>query len=96
MRRTRIIRPDEEVDIEIDAPAEGADEIEALHQDGWQFYPDCEVLIAEIPRSGNRWKQANFDIDTFQNFFGATPGDNSQRILLRNITMTTYPCLRLK
>ncbi len=56
-----------------------------MYQDGWQFYPDSEVLIAEIPRSGDRWKQANFDIDTFQNFFGATPGDNSQRILLRNI-----------
>ena len=55
------------------------------HEDGWQFYEENEVLLAEIPKSGNRWKQANFDIDTFRNFFGATPGDNSQRILLRNI-----------
>jgi hypothetical protein len=83
VRRTRIRRPDEEAVVEV--PVEGLDEIEILHQDGWQFYPDSEVLIAEIPRSGDRWKQANFDIDTFQNFFGATPGDNSQRILLRNI-----------
>lgn len=85
IRRTRIRRLDEEVVIEDEIPVEGLDEIEILHQDGWQFYPDSDVLIAEIPRSGNRWKQANFNIDTFRNFFGATPGDNSQRILLRNI-----------
>ena len=85
IRRTRIRRPDEEVVIEDEIPIVGLDGIEIQHQDGWQFYPDSEVLIAEIPRSGDRWKQANFDIDTFQNFFGATPGDNSQRILLRNI-----------
>ncbi|MDV3597885.1 hypothetical protein CMU77_17910 [Elizabethkingia anophelis] len=83
-RRTRIIVP-EEAEIEIDIPTETVIETEILHQDGWQFDPSSEVLVAEIPRSGNRWKQANFDIGTFQNFFGATPGDNSQRILLRNI-----------
>lgn len=32
------------------------------------------VLVAEIPRGQNRWNQANFDIDTFKNFFGLTPG----------------------
>jgi hypothetical protein len=42
------------------------------------------VLIAEIPRSGNRWNQANFDLDTFQNFFGASPG-RTQRIILTHI-----------
>lgn len=85
IRRTRIRRPDEEVVIEHEIPVLELDGIEILHQDGWQFYPDSEVLIAEIPRSGDRWKQANFDVETFQSFFGATPGDNSQRILLRNI-----------
>lgn len=85
IRRTRIRRLEEEVAIEEEIPVVELDNIEILHQDGWQFYPDSEVLIAEIPKSGDRWKQANFDIDTFQNFFGATPGDNSQRILLRNI-----------
>lgn len=29
------------------------------------------VLVAEIPRAANRWNQANFDLDTFRNFFGA-------------------------
>ncbi len=42
------------------------------------------VLIAEIPRSGDRWNQANFDLDTFKNFFGATPG-LTERIILTHI-----------
>jgi HKD family nuclease len=53
--------------------------------EGWEFYRHNNVLLAEIPKSGDRWKQANFDVTTFKDFFGATPGDNSQRILLRNI-----------
>ena len=53
--------------------------------EGWFFTEHNEVLIAEIPKSGTRWKQANFDITTFQQFFGATPGDNSQRVLLRAV-----------
>lgn len=81
VRRARIVPPEELTD----EPAEIITEDIILHEDGWQFYSENEVLIAEIPRSGNRWKQANFDINTFQIFFGATPGDNSQRILLRNI-----------
>ena len=85
IRRTRTRRPDEEGVIIDEIPNIGLTEIEILHQDGWQFYTDSEVLIAEIPRSGDRWKQANFDIDTFQNFFGASITDNNQRILLRNI-----------
>jgi hypothetical protein len=32
------------------------------------------VLIAEVPRSGNRWKQVNFDVQTYQQFFGVTLG----------------------
>lgn len=82
VRRTRIVHSEE---VEIEQPVEVVGNDVALHEDGWQFYSDSEVLIAEIPRSGDRWKQANFDINTFQNFFGATPGDNSQRILLRSI-----------
>jgi HKD family nuclease len=53
--------------------------------EAWDFTTSDDVLIAEIPRSGNRWNQANFDIETFKDFFGAKPGDNSQRILLRNV-----------
>ena len=32
------------------------------------------MLVAEIPSSNNRWKQANFHRDDYVNFFGATPG----------------------
>lgn len=51
----------------------------------WNYQNNSSVLFAEIPRSGNRWNQANFDVTTFESFFGATAGDNSQRILLRNV-----------
>lgn len=46
---------------------------------------DNAVLIAEIPKSGNRWKQANFSQDVFEDFFGATKGDNSYKVKLTNI-----------
>lgn len=45
---------------------------------------ECPVLIAEIPRSGNRWNQANFDLYSYQSFFGARPG-TQRRILLQNV-----------
>jgi hypothetical protein len=43
--------------------------------------PLAEMLIAELPRSGNRWNQANFDIATFREFFQLEP-DSFQRVLL--------------
>ena len=46
---------------------------------------DNAVLIAEIPKAGNRWKQANFSQDIFEKFFGATKGDNSYKVKLTNI-----------
>ena len=46
---------------------------------------DNAVLIAEIPKAGNRWKQANFSQDVFEYFFGATKGDNSYKVKLTNI-----------
>ena len=42
------------------------------------------VLIAEIPRGGNRWNQANFDLETFRNFFDVQEGI-TQRILLQHV-----------
>nr|HMQ75645.1 phospholipase D family protein [Flavobacteriales bacterium] len=41
---------------------------------------DTPVLVAEIPRSDNRWKQANFDKDNYENYFGAKVG--TQRRML--------------
>lgn len=43
-----------------------------------------EVLIAEIG-GGDRWKQVNFPVDIFENFFGAERGNNSYTIELMNI-----------
>lgn len=83
----------EEVDININdailrsLPDEDEDEDES-YLDDWNITIESEVLIAEIPRSGDRWNQANFGKSVFEDFFGATPGDNSQRILLKHITDT--------
>lgn len=43
-----------------------------------------EVLIAEIG-GGSRWKQVNFPVEIFENFFGAQRGDNSYTIELMNV-----------
>lgn len=83
----------EEIDLNISEAIlqnlpEEDDEDEEDDLDVWSITIDSEVLVAEIPRSGNRWNQANFGKSVFENFFGATPGDNSQRILLKHITDT--------
>lgn len=44
-----------------------------------------EVLIAEIG-GGPRWKQVNFPVEIFENFFGAERGNNSYNIELMNIS----------
>ncbi len=54
------------------------------HPAGKTLYAGEEVLIAEIG-GGTRWKQVNFPVGIFENFFGAKRGDNSYRIELRNI-----------
>ena len=51
---------------------------------GKALYAGEEVLIAEIG-GGPRWKQVNFPVDIFENFFGAKRGDNSYQINLLNI-----------
>lgn len=43
-----------------------------------------EVLIAEIG-GGTRWKQVNFPVKIFEDFFGAKRGNNSYNIKLMNI-----------
>jgi hypothetical protein len=39
------------------------------------------VLVAEVPRSGDRWNQVNFDLNTIQDFFDVIPG-STQRLFL--------------
>lgn len=53
--------------------------------DIWHFQETDNVLIAEIG-GGPRWKQANFPKTIFQNFFGATAGDNTYLIHIRNVS----------
>lgn len=48
------------------------------------------VLIAEIPNAGSRWKQANFDQGTFENFFGLIIGDKTQHISLQEVAANGY------
>lgn len=64
------------------------------HPGAAQFFPNqAVVLVAEIPQSGDRWKQANFDLDNYLNFFGAQVG--TQRLVIfrhvnRDGTMADY------
>lgn len=43
-----------------------------------------EVLVAEIPKAGDRWAQANFDLDNYEGFFGAKVG-SQRRISLHHV-----------
>ena len=52
---------------------------------GATLYVGEEVLLAEIVKSGNRWKQVGFPIDIFENFFGVEVGNKTYRIELMNI-----------
>lgn len=64
-------------------------EVEVSEEEASATIPDLadQVLIAEIPKAGSRWNQANFDLNTFTTFFGATPGHH-QRIFLYNVSET--------
>jgi len=43
-----------------------------------------DVLVAEIPKSKERWKQANFDIENYEQFFGFTRG-RVRRVILQHV-----------
>ncbi|SET46120.1 PLD-like domain-containing protein [Natronincola peptidivorans] len=63
--------------------------LDAEDYGAWTIEDNLEVLIAEIPNSGNRWKQANFNRAVFEGFFGGIAGVNEERrILLRNVSIT--------
>lgn len=53
----------------------------------WSFNDTSLALVAEIPESGDRWKQANFSKEVFNNFFGVVLGAGvPYTILLRNVS----------
>lgn len=64
---------------------DAADAVTAEDLEDWSFDSDACFLVAEIPKSGKRWKQANFNLKTFVDFFGGIRGDNSKRLVLRAI-----------
>lgn len=82
--RTFVRSAVQEVEANTEITVTTADEIDDDAID-WSYADNSEVLFAEIPRAGNRWNQAGFDKETFMTFFGATPGNNNHRILLRQV-----------
>ena len=75
----------------IESPSEVAvrKPLETEDYEAWTIEDHFEVLIAEIPNNGYRWKQANFNAGTFKGFFGGIAGGNvERRILLRHVNMT--------
>ena len=49
------------------------------------IYVGEEVLITEISRSGSRWKQVNFPISIFENYFGVERNGQPYYVELMNI-----------
>lgn len=60
-------------------------EIDADDFEAWKYQETDEVLICELPKNGDRFKQANFDKNSFFNFFGADNNDKSKIILFRSL-----------
>jgi hypothetical protein len=79
VRQIRLTRRiPEEMEVEPEEPG-GEEEVQPI--------PTYDVLIAEIPKGGDRWNQANFDLETFRSFFGAEPGV-FRRIVLQHVDAT--------
>lgn len=83
-RRRIMRRPDRHEEFEVVVPTDEQDE-----GDAWTYDENSPVLIAEIPgrsNGNNRWSQANFDAQTFREYFGAQPGVNgAYRLIMRNV-----------
>lgn len=47
----------------------------------WFFNRNSSVLVAEVPKAGNRWKQMNMTKDLFHNYFGQGEGEGQYRLL---------------
>ena len=83
-RRRILRRPDRREEVVVTVPTDEQDEVDA-----WAYDENSPVLIAEIPgraNGNNRWSQANFDEQTFREYFGAQPGVNgAYRLIMRNV-----------
>lgn len=58
------------------------DEVEDADKSVDEGPTGASVLLAQIPKASDRWNQANFDLDTFTNFFNAQPGTYHRIVLL--------------
>ncbi len=67
LRAAKVPQGGEEEEAAVESAAGAIEEIQAQ----LSLRP---ILVAEVPRSENRWKQVNFDKKTFQEFFGVTLG----------------------
>lgn len=90
--RTRRIRIDNETIVENETQLVRNEVVAQVlvtvdyEHDEWSFSSTNQVLVAEIPKSGSRWKQVNFSKRVFENFFGAEAhAVNQEIIILRNI-----------
>lgn len=84
----RSIKLDDKTPAETESPSTSTITDEEIDIDAsyWNLDEDSKVLIAEIPKNGDRFKQVNFSKDIFENFFGATCGENgAYRVLLKNV-----------
>ena len=78
--------------LELVTPAVTDEEID-IDAAYWTITLDSNVLIAEIPNNNKRWSQANFSQETFENYFGATCGENgTYRILLKHVNADGTMC----
>jgi hypothetical protein len=66
------------------APGEPDEATPAEAEETAAFDASAEALVAEIPKAGSRWNQANFDRDSYEKFFGAKVG-TQRRIVLRHV-----------
>lgn len=54
---------------------------------------ESRALVAELPRGGDRWQQANFDYETARDFFEVEPYNDSRDVplLLNEVTSAGVP-----
>ena len=45
------------------------------------------VLIAEVPKSGDRWQQVNFDLKSYQEYFGVKKGRCGTSVFIKCMAM---------
>jgi hypothetical protein len=68
--RTKIKKALKKTEADEEVPEEEVDAVEEAIEDVEHELLLNPVLIAEVPKSGDRWQQVNFDLKSYQEFFG--------------------------